>query len=131
MGKDGFILVSFVFEGYEQHYKIKKSNINVGVELVKFICYLEDHEMQTYFKGLLKNKQFNFNEAFCITNLKKDTNVEEIFNKEKESFVCEYIVDFDCEYLCHIKVSSSGFRNYNAYPFEQLSEYPYSQNFME
>jgi hypothetical protein len=128
MGKD--VLISFTFEGQEQYFKVNKNDYNVGEELVKFICYLEDHFMSDYFKSLLKNKNFNFNEAFCITNLKQKTNVEEVPSKEGVYF-CEYIVDFDCDYLCRIKNSSIGFRNYEAYPFEQLAEYPYLNTFQE
>lgn len=130
MGKNGFILITFTFESSEQYFKVEKNELNIGSELVKFICYLEDHSMLSYFTNLLKNKQFNFNEAFCITNLKQKTNVEEVFDKN-ECYVCEYIVDFDCEYLCKIRNSSIGFRNYEAFPFEQLVEYPYNQLFEE
>jgi hypothetical protein len=131
MGKNENILVSFTFEEQEQHFKIKKNKLNIGEEIVKFICYLEDYKMLEYFTKLVRNKQLNFKEAFCITNLKKDTLVEEIFNRGEENFVCEYVLDFDCEYLCHIKTSLLGFRNYTAYPFEQLAEYPYSEKFQE
>lgn len=124
------VLISFIFDGREQFFKVNKTEYNIGKELVKFICYLKDYNMSEYFKGLLKNNQFNFNEAFCITNLKQKTNVEEISSKEG-IYMCEYMVDFDCDYLCRIKNHSTGLRNYEAYPFEQLAEYPYSQTFQE
>ena len=128
MGK--LVLISFTYEGFEQYFKVEKNILNIGEELVKFICYIEDHNMSDYFKGLLKNRNFNFNEAFCITNLKQKSNVEEVFDK-KGQYSCEYNIDFDCDYLCVIKNSSLGFKNYEAHPFEQLSEYPYSQKFVE
>ncbi|MDY0215259.1 MAG: hypothetical protein RBS24_07100 [Bacilli bacterium] len=119
-------LVSFEFGKFNQHFEIEQGHFNIGEELVKFVCYIEDHNMIEYFQNLIRLKQFTFNESFFIFDLTKKTIVNDL-NKEdvkKNFYKWHYIVDLDCEYLCFITYVDHLIK-YDAVPFEQISEYPY------
>lgn len=121
-------LVSFEMGNFKQQFEIEKGAFNIGFELIKFICYIEDYSMMEYFKRLIKNSRFEFNESFFISELKNKTLVKEIVldkNNTRNNYNWSYIIDLDCEYLCYINYKN-GFINYQAFPFEQISEYPYS-----
>lgn len=118
-------LVSFEYGKFMQCFEIVPGKFNIGHELIKFICYLEDHSMTDYFKGLVANKQFSFDESFFIKELKNKTHITEVNNcADKSDYKYVYIIDLDCEFLCYIKYLQ-GLINYSANTFEQISEYPY------
>lgn len=118
-------LVSFEYGKFVQCFEIVPGKFNIGQELIKFICYLEDHSMTDYFKGIVKNKQFSFDESFFIKELKNKTLITEMNScTDKSDYKYVYIMDLDCEFLCYIRYLQ-GLINYSANTFEQISEYPY------
>lgn len=124
-------LVTFEYGNFSQNFEIECTNIRVCDELIKFICYLEDYEMIDYFRELVKNGVFTFDESFFIKELKDKTIIKEVEKPKnsKSEYYWSYVVDLDCEYMCYFDCKS-GLIKYTAIPFEQLSDYPYSEEKM-
>jgi len=117
------VKINFIYKQHNKKFLIQKnSKHSIGIELSKFICYIDDFNLNDYIKTEIENNKLSFNEFSLILELEKNNIVNEIIDEDFD-FDVTYILDFNHNFLTYID-NRNNLQTTNIFPFEIISCYP-------